>query len=48
MDKAKFNLTNCIYTVNTRYIEAGYNEIPPYSEMFHPLITNTRLYRRNI
>ena len=22
-----------IYTVNSRYIEAGYNEIPAYSEM---------------
>ena len=48
-----------MYTVNSRYIEAGYNEVPAYIEMglspqstkcihFHPFITKTRLYRRNI
>ena len=46
------NLYTAVYTYtdNSRYIEAGYNEIPAYSEMlyfpqstkcmyFHPLIT---------
>ena len=47
-----------ISTVNSRYTEAGYNEVPAYIEMglspqstkcihFHPFITKTRLYRRN-
>ena len=31
--KVSRNSVENIYTVNSRYIEAGYNEIPAYSEM---------------
>ena len=46
-------------TVNSRFIEAGYNKVPAYIEMglspqstkcihFHPFIVKTWLNRRNI
>ena len=38
---------NNLYTVNSRYIEAGYNEIPVYSELcISPRILNAFIFIR--